>query len=388
MKFDVFRLPGMIDIEANIFWKLATRFKKGVPDWSGTMHLLNQKKQHPGPARVEFLPMIDLKPSDESCIFSTLSFLNNLTEQNNIGYAVVTFDQPLYWKACEILQKLTDADTLKNIAVLLGSFHTLMNVLDAIGHLLNGSGIRNLLEVIYGEDAVTHILTGKAVDCAVRSYMLLDNCLNYIIIDKILMTNPFFQEELENLEVVYESSIDGNSVRDFQGQESQDLMKSITTVFEAKKDELGVSKTAELWFAFQRMMDLVRFMLYADTTGDWEMLLNVVQKCLPLFASAGHYNYLKSAYHSIQTMANLQKTHPVLYSKFKVGYHAVRRSNKFWSNLGCDLTIEQTLIRSLKASGGLTRGSGMSEHMRWIWTLSTPLSAEYNLAMQILTKME
>ena len=215
-----------------------------------------------------------------------------------------------------------------------------MNVLGAIGHLMNGSGIRNLLEVINGENAVTHILTGKAVDRAVRSYMLLDNCLNYIIIDKILMTNPTFQEELEKLEVVYESSIDGNSVRDFQGQESQDLMKSINTAFEVKKDELGVSKTAELWFAFQRMMDLVRLMLYADRTGDWEMHLNVVQKCLPLFASAGHYNYLKSAYHSIQTMANLQKTHPVLYSKFKAGYHNLRRNDKFWSGLGYDLTIE------------------------------------------------
>ena len=80
MKFDVLRLSGMIDIEANIFWKLATRFKKGIPDWSGMMHLLNEKKQRPGQASDEFLPM-----TDESCIFSTLSFLNNLTEQNNIG---------------------------------------------------------------------------------------------------------------------------------------------------------------------------------------------------------------------------------------------------------------------------------------------------------------
>ena len=157
--------------------------------------------------------MIDLKPSDESCIFSTLSFLNNLTEQNNIGYTVVTFDQPLYWKACEILQQLPDDGTLKNIVVLLGSFHTLMNILGAIGHLMNGSGIRNLREAIYRENTVNYILTGKAVDRAVRSYMLLDNCLNYIIIDKILMTNPTFQEELEKLEVVCESSIDDNSER-------------------------------------------------------------------------------------------------------------------------------------------------------------------------------
>ena len=129
-------------------------------------------------------------------------------------------------------------------------------------------------------------------------------------------------------------------------------------------------------------------MLYADRTVDCEMQLNVVQKCLPLFASAGHYIYLKSAYHYIQTMANLQKTHPVFYSKFNAGYHVVRRSDKFWSGLGYDLTIEQTLMRSLKTSGGLTRGSGMREHMQSIWTLSTPLSAEYSLAMQSLTEME
>ena len=172
----------------------------------------------------------------------------------------MTFDQSLYWKACKILQKLPDGDTLKNIIVLLSSFHTLMNVLGTISHLMNGSGIRNLLEIIYVEKAVTHILKRKAVDRAVRGYMLLDNCLNYVIIDKILMTNPTFQEELEKLKVVYESSIDGNSVRDFQGQESQYLMNSINTAFKAKKDELGVSKTAEVWFAFQKMMDLVRLM--------------------------------------------------------------------------------------------------------------------------------
>ena len=45
-------------------------------------------------------------------------------------------------------------------------------------------------------------------------------------------------------------------------------------------------------------------------------------------------------------------------------------------------------MRSLKTSGGLTRGIGMSEHMRSIWTLPTPLSAEYNLAVQSFTEME
>ena len=39
-------------------------------------------------------------------------------------------------------------------------------------------------------------------------------------------------------------------------------------------------------------------------------------------------------------------------------------------------------MRSLKSTGGLTRGSGMTEHQRALWTMSAPLSSAYNYAMQ------
>ena len=45
--------------------------------------------------------------------------------------------------------------------------------------------------------------------------------------------------------------------------------------------------------------------------------------------------------------------------------HVVRRTNHYWAGLGSDLVIEQTLLmRSLKSTGGLTWGSGMTEHQR------------------------
>ncbi|CAL8248479.1 unnamed protein product [Merluccius merluccius] len=55
----------------------------------------------------------------------------------------------------------------------------------------------------------------------------------------------------------------------------------------------------------------------------------------------------------------------------------------WWSGLSSDLVIEQTLIRSLKSSGGWTHGSGMTEDMQALWTMSTtPITSEYNNAMQ------
>ena len=57
-----------------------------------------------------------------------------------------------------------------------------------------------------------------------------------------------------------------------------------------------------------------------------------------------------------------------------------------WAGLSSDHGIEQTLMRSLKSTGGLTRGSGMTEDIRNLWTLSAPVTSEYNIAMQDFTK--
>jgi len=42
-------------------------------------------------------------------------------------------------------------------------------------------------------------------------------------------------------------------------------------------------------------------------------------------------------------------------------------------------------MRSRKSQVGLMRGSGMSEHQRTVWAMSSTVSSAYNLAMQKLT---
>jgi len=49
------------------------------------------------------------------------------------------------------------------------------------------------------------------------------------------------------------------------------------------------------------------------------------------------------------------------YSKFVTkGYFTIRRTDKTWSGLWTDMTIEQTLMRTMKTVGGLTHGRGMT----------------------------
>ncbi|KAK3889497.1 hypothetical protein Pcinc_006469 [Petrolisthes cinctipes] len=77
-------------------------------------------------------------------------------------------------------------------------------------------------------------------------------------------------------------------------------------------------------------------------------------------------------------MSQLKARHSDVYENFSRGFHVIRRSNHCWAGL----LIEQTLIRSLNSSGGLTHGSGITEEKRALWTMSIPITSEYNNAMQ------
>ena len=86
-------------------------------------------------------------------------------------------------------------------------------------------------------------------------------------------------------------------------------------------------------------------------------------------------------------MSNLQETHPYVCAKFQERYHVVRRSDRFWAGLSTALAIEQVFMRSLKTTGGLTWGRGMTELQTTVWLLSNPTCAEVNRAMQEVTNV-
>ena len=59
---------------------------------------------HPGKATISFLPILDMDSSDLTCIYSVLVFILKQAEQIQVKTPVVTFDQPLWLKAMEIVK--------------------------------------------------------------------------------------------------------------------------------------------------------------------------------------------------------------------------------------------------------------------------------------------
>lgn len=495
----------------DILWKTSLLFGKPRPSWSGMMQYVHEG-HHPGMSSIHFLPMIDMKSTDITCIYSTLRYITEHALNHNVT-PVVTFDQPLWWKALIVIKSEPPDSILHQIILRLGGFHVQMSFLGAIGHLMAGSGLDQLLELIYAPKAVEQILTGKAVSRAVRAHSIIDAVLNALLIsskmnvpvphdsavdkkdangldsgaheekekgetrdvdsvpekddveEKVNSSDVQEKDDNSDVEMVLEKDdgIDAlekdddsdvqmvpekDDVSDAQEKEYgsdvqekddgsgaqrvlmaeekcsggktestgetcdilqnaddlyDDLMKrrksaqevandsiisKIQVLLEEMKNDLSKNRNAKLWLQYMDLVDILRRFLRAERTGNWNLHLSALSDMLPYLAASGHNHYTKSIYIYLQSMADLSETNHDVYQKFVEGFHVVRRSNRLWAGLWTDLIIEQVLMRSLKTSGGLTRGRGMTEQQRAIWLLSAPACAEVNRAMQDLTDVK
>lgn len=270
----------------DLLWKLSWYFNNPIPSWSGCMQL-SYDKQAPvkfSKSTVAFLPIIDLSPSNMSCILSTLAFLSDLAKSSNKP-CIVTFDQPLYWKASKIIHESTEP-YIKAIVLMLGGFHTTMNFLGCIGVIMEKSGISSILEQVYGENAVIHMLTGKAYSRAVRGHFIVDAALNTVNCKQVLADDTK-KDILQNLDDLYNQFLAGSIGVDelHKNENIQDLKQRMD---QTKKQLSNESKTAELWFNYQSMVDILRNFIRSERIADWKLHLDVLRQSLPIFAASGN----------------------------------------------------------------------------------------------------
>ena len=146
----------------NLLWHSAwflSSSEKSRSNWSGflqcsTSAVASQKLA----STITFLSIIDLSPSDESCIYFTLLFIIFQAGKLSVQTPCVTFDQPLWLKAFDIIH----AENLP-IVCCLEDFHTVMSFLGIVGAIIKGPGLEDLLSVVYAENSAMHRLSGKAV---------------------------------------------------------------------------------------------------------------------------------------------------------------------------------------------------------------------------------
>ena len=84
----------------DLLWRSSIMLESPRPAWSGMIQLVHSDR-HPGTPSVMFLPLIYMNPSDTKCIYSTLKYIQEHADRHCVT-PIITFDQPLQWKALMI----------------------------------------------------------------------------------------------------------------------------------------------------------------------------------------------------------------------------------------------------------------------------------------------
>ncbi len=197
---------------------------------------------------IQTLPFINLDPGNLSCIFTALSFAASQCLKQHQKTCVVTFDQPLYVKASEIVAANATGE-LKGLVVMLGSFHTAMSYMGAIGRIMSGSGIEELWETVYAANSVKQMVGGHYYSRAIRAHMLTQLALGLEVFKCKVDCNAVSAK----IEKIHQSLLDGSLTPEdaVVNETAEHLFRAIREALHSLSEN---NRTARLWVTYFEMV--------------------------------------------------------------------------------------------------------------------------------------
>ncbi|ELU13149.1 hypothetical protein CAPTEDRAFT_202590 [Capitella teleta] len=244
------------------------------PSWGGFMQFASKRENYER-TRIEILPFINRQPT----IYTALNFAREQSSLHGMETCFVTFDQPLYAKAIEIV---ASDEILQRVMVKLGSFHLLVSFMGSVGYIMGASRLEVLWESVYAPASVVHIMTGHAYAHALRPHLLTSAALF------TFMMTEMEDKIKESLSALHKAII---------GQKPVDLEyeKVMQTLIEKNqqwiKTEEERSRTGRLWLNYMEQVSLIKQFINAERTGDWALHLNSIRHMIPYFHAVGHLAY-------------------------------------------------------------------------------------------------
>ena len=351
------------------FWRASYILKPAnCPLWSGFMQIIYDG-ENSDMSRVEILPFINLDPTKETTIYTALCFAKDQIEKAGQSVCPVTFDQPLYMKASEIIAASPELKTC--LVTRLGGFHLIMSYMGAIGYIMGGSGLDVLWQTVYAGATVQHMLNGHAYARALRAHFLTSAALT-----TLLLSQPHSLDDVDTNQLCQKFSELLDKDRDVHDIKEDLLVKDFVDVIERASVDVAAFRTGKLWMNYIRQITILKLFIHAERSGDWDLHLYAISQMIPYLHAAGHTQYAKSARLYHQTMKTVQSVMSEDdYARFTTrGYFTIRRTHHFWSGNFTDQTIEQDLMRMLKSAGGMTHGREITDSTLTNWVHSFPLT--------------
>jgi hypothetical protein len=239
--------------------------------------------------------------------------------------------------------------TYQNVIVRLGGFHIVQNFLGAIGYLMKGSGLEDILFVsgVCAKGTINKVMSGK-------DYYKIIRCHSLAAEDMMRLKWGAFEDWLDDKEetdciqpIAEKFNHLMLTLKDKDLEESHMLTQEVTHLLESIEGlwadfEATLGVTAKFWDMYIDMGSIAKRYIHAERSGDWLKHLAEVEKMLPYLVSAGHHNYMSCIPIYLKDMKSLNEIAPKVNEEFLKGnftiHHTCGKFNCVWT----DLALEQT----------------------------------------------
>ncbi|KAG1690318.1 KH domain-containing protein 3 [Nymphon striatum] len=179
----------------------------------------------------------------ESCIVK--EEVNYQIEKAGQSVCHVTFDQPLYMKASEIIAASPELKTC--LVTRLGGFHLIMSYMGAIGYNMDGSGLDVLWQTVYAGATVQHMLNGHAYARALHAHFLTSAALT-----TLLLSQPHCLDHVDTNQLRQKLSSLIDKDCDIHDIQVYLLIKNLVDVIERASVDGAAFRTGKLWINYIR----------------------------------------------------------------------------------------------------------------------------------------
>lgn len=324
------------------------------PTWSGFHHLLTQ--QDTEATLIGYGPFIPQSPTSADVVEKSVEYCMEVTQKVGQEFTVVTCDQAIY----EIVLGLQKKKTRKyeKLILRMGGFHIAQNYLGAIGCLMKGSGIEDILVEadICLRGTANKIMSGKDYYAMLRAHSLINASmfgLHWEAFERWLVNENRDLDCMSELSTTVLNLMESISQENAQNAietcnmatEQLRLISSLMAEFDAS---MCHSPTYQFWLMYMDMVNILKRYIHAERAGIWDDHLSEVEKMLPYLVAAGHYKYVSCLPHYLAAMRELNTTAPEVAQAFKGGLFTVRQTSGKFNGVWSDMALEQTYNRDAK----------------------------------------
>ena len=357
--------------ESECLWIICRAFCNAmhtVPDWSGwiskTVGEYEFCKSEIGYMEPIFHPITDYSTVLECIVRSVM-----VSQELNQAYTFVTMDLAAAKIAYDI--QWENAERFSKVVINLGAFHTMCSFMGSIGKFMAGSGFEEIIieAEVCASGSIEKVMSGKHYNRAMRIHQHMNDALERMLPTEFIAKTG--NDDIKNAPAIAELSASPSLDNLLDAVQNDGCIEFIDS-YNKFKDEVRqgrLGKTAQYWLAYSDCVwTLMRFHR-SIKENDLKSYIYSLRKLCNLLFSADHLHYARYLPVYYYQLLNLPMTHPGAEQLLRDNGFSVARSDVPASRNAVDITIEQTINRSAKTSGGIIGFSrNKSAYHRWCLT--------------------